>query len=171
MRRRGVVFSLAFSLMCMVCTAASALAGDVFDVPCTRYGVPKTLVMAIAQQESSLHPWAVNVAGKDFMPATREEALAIIRAAEARRLSHDVGLMQVNNWWLQKLGISAETALEPNNNAMLGVWILAREFRRHGYGWKAVGAYHSPTPERQQRYALLVARRYEKLLQKEKDVR
>lgn len=134
-----------------------------FDAPCARYKVPKVLVLAIAQTESSLKPWMVNVAGKDFRAKSREEALRIIYEARARGLSHDVGLMQVNSWWLKYLGISPETALEPHNNAMLGVWILAQEIQRHGLNWKAVGAYHSPTPRRQASYARSVYKRYLKL--------
>ena len=78
-------------------------------------------------------------------------------------LSHDIGLMQINNWWLKHLRISPEVALEPRNNAMLGVWILANEIRRHGYNWTAVGAYHSPTPARQRMYAQVVARKYKNI--------
>ena len=46
-----------------------------------------------------------------------------------------------------------KTALVLANNVTLGVYILALEIRRHGYNWKAVGAYHSPTPARQMAYA------------------
>ncbi len=134
---------------------------DIFDAPCRRFGVPKRLVIAIAKTESSLKPWVVNVAGKDHYPKTKQEALHIIHDAKARGLSHDIGIMQINNWWLKKLHISSETALEPINNITLGVWILAQEIRRHGYNWKAVGAYHSPTLWRQQAYAKRVARYYQ----------
>lgn len=136
---------------------------DLFDEACARFNVPKNLVLAIAKTESDLEPWVVNVAGKDFRAKSREQALAIIHAAKARGLSHDIGIMQINDWWLRHLGIPPETALEPRNNALLGVWILAKEIRRHGFSWRAVGAYHSPTPWRQQQYALRVSRHYQKL--------
>lgn len=143
-----------------LCTATELT--DIFDAPCQQYGVPKRLVIAIAKTESSLKPWVVNVAGKDHYPKTKQEALHIIHDAKARGLSHDIGIMQINNYWLKKLNISPETALEPKNNATLGVWILAQEIRRHGYNWTAVGAYHSPTPWRQQAYVQKVARNYMK---------
>jgi len=136
---------------------------DVFDAPCSRYRVPKPLVLAIAKTESGLDPWCVNVAGKDYRPGSRDGALAIIRQARARGLSHDIGLMQINSWWLKHLNISPEAALEPRNNATLGVWILAKEIQRHGYNWKAVGAYHSPTPARQRMYAQVVSQKYRTL--------
>lgn len=153
----------ALTVIFLLTSVPPAHAADVFDAACARYGVPKSLVLAIAQTESSLSPWTVNIAGKSFHPRSREEALQLIHAAKARRLSHDIGLMQINNWWLDRLGISPETALEPENNVMLGVWILAGEIRRHGYNWKAVGAYHSPTPARQAHYAYAVHKRYAKL--------
>lgn len=149
-----------FLVLLLVPTIAHA---DVFDAPCSRYGVPKPLVLAIAKTESGLDPWCVNVAGKDYRPGSRDGALAIIRQARARGLSHDIGLMQINNWWLKHLNISPEAALEPKNNATLGVWILAKEIQRHGYNWKAVGAYHSPTPARQKMYAQVVSQKYRTL--------
>lgn len=149
-----------FLVLLLVPTIAHA---DVFDAPCSRYRVPKPLVLAIAKTESGLDPWCVNVAGKDYRPGSRDGALAIIRQARARGLSHDIGLMQINSWWLKHLGISPEAALEPRNNATLGVWILAKEIQRHGYNWKAVGAYHSPTPARQKMYAQVVFQKYRNL--------
>ena len=152
-----ILFLLAFLFL-----TAPALA-DVFDAPCSRYRVPKRLVLAIAKTESGLDPWCVNIAGKTYRPGSRAGALAIIRQARARGLSHDIGLMQINNWWLKHLNISPEIALEPRNNATLGVWILANEIRRHGYTRTAVGAYHSPTPARQRMYAQVVARKYKNI--------
>lgn len=145
LRPRGVNMKLILFLLAFLFLTAPALA-DVFDAPCSRYRVPKRLVLAIAKTESGLDPWVVNIAGKTYRPGSRAGALAIIRQARARGLSHDIGLMQINNWWLKHLNISPEIALEPRNNAALGVWILAREIQRHGYNWTAVGAYHSPTP-------------------------
>ena len=152
-----------FFLFLVLLLAPTIAHADVFDAPCSRYRVPKPLVLAIAKTESGLDPWCVNVAGKDYRPGSRAGALAIIRQARARGLSHDIGLMQINSWWLKHLNISPEAALEPRNNATLGVWILAKEIQRHGYNWKAVGAYHSPTPARQKMYAQVVSKKYRPL--------
>ncbi len=77
------------------------------------------------------------------------------KAEEARAggRSFDVGLMQVNNWWLKKYDISLEAALDPAANVYFGAWILKEELRRHGSLRAAVGAYHSPTAFRANRYA------------------
>ena len=68
-----ILFLLAFLFL-----TAPALA-DVFDAPCSRYRVPKRLVLAIAKTESGLDPWCVNIAGKTYRPGSRAGALAIIR--------------------------------------------------------------------------------------------
>ena len=114
---------------------------------------PAWLVEAIARQESSLNPLAVNVAGKDYYPNTRQEAEAIIAAAQASGKSFDVGLMQINRWWMKRHNIPPASLLDPEVNRTWGVWILEQEIARHGFNWRAVGKYHSPDEERGRRYA------------------
>lgn len=144
--------------------SSAAAHADILDAPCEKYGVPKALVVAIARQESRGHPWAVNIGGKSYFPSSREEALALISRQGTGR-SYDLGLMQVNSQWLRRLNISPTVALEPVNNVYLGVWILAHEVRRYGLNWRAVGAYHSPSPARQLRYARAVAKHYAQITQ------
>ena len=130
-----------------------------FIQPCEDYDVPLALALAIARQESGTRPWVINVAGKDFSPKSPEEALAI--AAEAKRAgkSFDVGIMQVNSYWLKKYRIDLREILDPQKNIAMGVWILAREIKRYGLTWQAIGAYHTPlarNPDRAKRYAATV---------------
>lgn len=121
---------------------------------------PPTLLEAIARQESGLNPLAVNVAGTSHRPATRQEAERIIRQALAEGKSFDVGLMQVNSWWMRLYGIDPASLLDPTVNKAWGRWILEQEIARHGLTWKAVGKYHSPDQERGRRYAWRVYRHY-----------
>ena len=123
-------------------------------------GPPSRLVEAIARQESGLNPLAVNVAGKSYYPTTRAEAEAIIRQAQAAGKSFDVGLMQINSWWMERYGIPPASLLDPAVNRVWGEWILTQEIARHGLNWRAVGAYHSPDAERGRRYTWLVYRHY-----------
>lgn len=124
-----------------------------FEAPCRELGLPCPAAVAIAQVESGLHPWSLNIEGRGFKFQSREEALA--RAGEALALgrSFDVGLMQVNSWWLKRYGISLEAAFEPLANIYLGGWILKEEIERRKDLKAAVGAYHSPDPRRARRYA------------------
>jgi len=56
-----------------------ALAMAFFTSPVRAEDAPPCLLKAIARQESGKNPLAVNVAGEDFAPASREEAMKIIR--------------------------------------------------------------------------------------------
>ena len=115
--------------------------------------IPARLVESVARQESSLNPWAVNVAGRDFYPVSREEAEHIITAAERAGASYDVGLMQINRLWIRRYGISPASLLNPDINKKWGTWILAQEIARHGYNWRQI-----PFTGRRTRQALCVAR-------------
>lgn len=132
--------------------------------PITRYsvhwGIDPALTRAIARQESGLKPWVVNVAGQDYRPKTRQEAEEVIAWAWATGKSFDVGLMQINSWWMRRHKINPLELLDEETNISWGTRILAQEVARHGYDWPAVGKYHSPNRERGQKYAWRVYRHW-----------
>jgi soluble lytic murein transglycosylase-like protein len=115
---------------------------------CTRWSVPPKLVKAIARQESGWNPWAINVAGKGYMPASRGEALGVAMPAWRQRQSFDVGLMQINSYWLRRLGLTPEYVIEPRRNIVIGTWILAKCLEQYGLTWRAVAAYHTGDPDK-----------------------
>ncbi len=138
-----------------------------FDAPCARYQVPKVLALAIARQESGCHPWILNISGRDVRPGSKEEALRYAQWAMRVGRSFDVGIMQVNSYWIRKHGWPLEQVLEPANNVKIGVWILAQEIHRHGLNWKAVAYYHTPlhkNPQRGRAYARAVVSHVKKIL-------
>ena len=141
-----------FMLAALLCLPTSALAAEP--------GPPAPLVEAIARQESGLNPLAVNVAGKSYYPATREEAERLIREAIAAGKSFDVGKMQINSWWMNRFGIDPVSLLDPDVNEAWGKRILAEEIARHGLNWQAVGKYHSPDSERGRQYAWRIYHHY-----------
>jgi soluble lytic murein transglycosylase-like protein len=127
--------------------------------------VPPSLALAVAKQESGLHPWAVNVAGRGYIFGTPEEASRLIDRAWGQGDSFDTGLMQINSYWLRRYGLNPHMLLEPKKNAVMGVWILSREIERFGLTWRAVASYHTPVaknPERGKYYALAVIRKIKK---------
>lgn len=130
---------------------------DQFEAPALELGVPKFLAVAVAGVESGLRPWVLNIEGQPFRFDSKEKALEkALEAWEAGR-SFDVGIMQVNCWWLRRYDISLEAALDPLANIYFGSWILKQEIDRHGGDLRAaVGAYHSPTPDRANHYADMV---------------
>lgn len=135
---------------------------NLFDGPCERYGVPKPLALAIAGQESGGRPWVMNIAGRPILHASKEEALAMARAALAAGLSFDIGLMQINAQWLRRYHLPLELVFEPRGNVQVGVWILAQAIKRYGLTWEAVATYHTPlerNPERGRAYAAAVLAR------------
>lgn len=80
--------------------------------------------------------------------------------------SHDLGPLQVNSWWVDK--IANITRRSPKtvrwwlaNDACFNVsaarWIFLTGLASTGEYWKAIGAYHSPTAWRQKRYAASVS--------------
>jgi soluble lytic murein transglycosylase-like protein len=137
--------------------SAVTVSDKIFDAPCRTLGIPKALAMAIAKVESNFRPWILNIEGQSFLFDSREEALNKAREAREAGRSFDTGLMQVNDWWLRKYRIPLEAAIDPLTNIYIGGWILKQELARHGGNVPAaVGAYHSPTPARANRYAKLV---------------
>ena len=128
------------------------------------FGIPGLLLKAIAMQESDLHPLAINIAGKDYWPQNEEKALKLIRYAQRTHRNFDVGLMQINRWWLQKWALDPEVLLNPIDNVFCGAHILAGEIDRGGRTWKAIGHYHSHTPERAMNYAARIRKHVSRLL-------
>lgn len=149
------------SLIILCCTPARAEVVEtdlpptqnLFDAPSLELNIPKPVAIAIATVESGLKPWALNIEGRPFRFDSKEKALEKAEEAWEAGRSFDVGLMQVNKWWLQRYGVSLEAALDPVANVYFGSWILKQEMARHGDLKAAIGAYHSPTPTRASQYA------------------
>lgn len=108
-----------------------------------RYKVHPYLIWSIAKTESSFRPGAV------------------ARNADG---SEDVGIMQVNSWWLERrksehqpkrlgdYGVTRTQLLDACTNIHAGTWVLAQNMKLYGNTWKAVGAYNAVTPWKQARY-------------------
>jgi soluble lytic murein transglycosylase-like protein len=118
------------ALVLMAATCAQEAMADLdlcFAEAASRYNVSDELLYAIAAQESRLDPDAVGLNTDG---------------------SRDIGIMQINSWWLPKLadfGIDERHLKEPCTNISVGAWILAGNITRYGYTWDAVGAYNAGT--------------------------
>lgn len=105
-----------------------------------RYGISSELLYAIARTESGLDPRAVGT---------------------NRNGSRDIGLMQINSWWLPvlaKFGIGESELFDPCTSIHVGAWILAQNVSRYGYTWEAVGAYNASSPQLRAAYVARVRR-------------
>jgi soluble lytic murein transglycosylase-like protein len=116
---------------------------DCFNRAGEMYGVSPNLLSAIALTESSYNQTAHNVNSDG---------------------SEDLGLMQINSWWLSALApyhIGRERLLSDGClNIHVGAWILKQEIQRLGPTWRAVGAYNAKSPDKARRYAAQVYRAY-----------
>jgi soluble lytic murein transglycosylase-like protein len=137
-----------------------------FQQAAERHAIPVELLIAVAQTESGLKQYAMNRAGVSIVPQSREEATAILQRIAAQRPTFDVGIMQVNRWWFEKYGEPYDKGFDLCFNVDFGARILAKAIKDHGFTWKAVGAYHSPTGWRQDAYARSIFKRLAVLLEK-----
>lgn len=125
------------------------------EVAARHYLLPSALLRAIRSQEGgSSGAWRMNADG-----------------------SVDYGVMQINSRWLPQLAREGYTASVLTYDACAciaaGAWILARALAdRSAWNradadarayWRAVGDYHSHTPQRNRRYAEQVWTRYLRL--------
>ncbi|MDE2514790.1 MAG: murein transglycosylase [Rhodospirillales bacterium] len=133
------------------CTQAIAVAERDF-------GIPHDLLAAIGMVETGRPdprtgqmapwPWSVDIGGQGAFYATREEAIAAVRAAQARGIrSIDVGCLQVNLLHHPAAFPNLQTAFDPMANAAYAARFLNRLFAATGAWPKAAGMYHSATPE------------------------
>ena len=110
-----------------------------FKAASIRYQVSEELLRAIALVESSGNPSAIN----------------------KNKASEDIGLMQINSWWLPKLKqykINRDLLFRPCTSIMVGAWILSGNIKRLGYNWQAVGEYNSQSPAQQAIYTQKIYR-------------
>jgi type IV secretion system protein VirB1 len=94
--------------------------------------VASTTAAALVQVESSFNPYAVGVVGAKLsrQPRTAAEARAAVALLETEGRNYSVGLAQINrkNW--ARLGLNAETAMEPCANLRAMQSILQECFGR-----------------------------------------
>jgi len=97
------------------------------------YGISPMLLESIAKTESSLNPKAIN---------------------KNQNGSIDIGLMQINSFWLKTLKLDAEKLISnPCYNTMTGAKILKQCIERYGYTWAAVGCYNAVSEPKRVRYS------------------
>lgn len=146
-----------FWVLCQpICGAAETVQDAHFTAAASAFNVPPEWTKAIAEVESGGNAFALNIAGKSCQFATKEQALQAAKKAQEAGLSFDSGVMQVNSWWLEKLGLPVSAALDPEANIYLGSWILRQEIEQVGQNWSAVGRYHSPDSVRANEYVEMV---------------
>jgi hypothetical protein len=121
-------------------------------------GIPPHLLAAIAHVESgrrdpqtgTVHPWpwTANAEGQGFYYETKTEAVAAVRAMQARGIqSIDVGCGQINLMHHPNAFPNLDAAFDPVANAGYAARFLKELFAQSGDWNKATAMYHSATPD------------------------
>ena len=129
---------IALLLLALRTAAASA---DCLDDAAVYHHVSPALARAMAMQESSMNPAAVNTNANG---------------------SRDIGLLGINTMHLPELakyGITEQSLFDRCINAYVGMWIAAQNFARYGYTASGLGAYNAASPEKRLEYARRVLAR------------
>jgi hypothetical protein len=134
-------------------------------------GIPAHLLAAIARVESgrrdpvsgAMHPWpwSANAEGQGFFYDTKAQAVAAVRAMQARGIrSIDVGCAQINLMHHPNAFPNLELAFDPVTNTRYAAQFLKELFGQTGDWTRATAMYHSATPgigaEYQQRVAAIL---------------
>ncbi len=152
--------------------ASSNLCVQEFSAAERQYGIPKHLLMAIANTESGRFnpqvgkvvpwPWTLNVEGQGAYFENMHDAMtAVKRARQSGKDSIDVGCMQISLKHHPDAFATLLDALNPAENVT-----YAAKFLRQNYddlkSWpEAIAAYHSRTPSRGNPYYAMVRQRWQ----------
>lgn len=126
-------------------------------------GIPNQLLAAVARAESGrwdktasasfAWPWTVTAEGKGQFFASKDEAIDYVKRLQQRGVRNiDVGCMQINLMHHPDAFADLEEALDPNANVAYATDFLKELFEQSRSWVKAVGNYHSATPEFHMRY-------------------
>lgn len=92
--------------------------------------VSSNTMMAVLQHESAGNPWAlgVNDSRRFQKPISYESAVAEAKRLIANGASVDMGLMQINNRTMVRLGLTVEQTFDPCTNIYAGGIVLTRNY-------------------------------------------
>lgn len=136
-------------LLNLASAAAQNPSESPYVIAAHRAGVPLELLVAVVGAESSYHPWALNIKGREVYCQSRREAQHLLATSD----NVDIGLMQIN-WlfWGPRLKVRKEDLLDPTTNLIYGAGILKECLKREGSIWRRIGNYHSSKAKEQAHY-------------------
>ncbi|WP_414900362.1 lytic transglycosylase domain-containing protein [Rhizobium cremeum] len=113
-----------------------------------RYGIPEGILYSVGLTETgrkgSLSPYALNIEGKAYFPASLQEAYNMF--ADARRRGAkliDIGCMQINYHYHSEEFSSVEEMFDPASNVAYAARFLRNLQDRHETWTMAVARYHA----------------------------
>jgi hypothetical protein len=106
-------------------------------------------------------PWTINAEGEGQFFETRDDAIAAVKALQARGVqSVDVGCNQVNLMYHPQAFASLEEAFDPRSNSAYAARFLNALYAESKDWQHAIAAYHSETPALGDAYRVLVMARW-----------
>lgn len=152
------------TLLLLASTAQGAdLCDDAAQIAAKLTGAPLGIMRAIMAQESSGHPWILNIDGESRRFAGADGALQAAAAAlKAGARNVDVGCFQISTRHHRAGFRGLNEMLSPLRNALYaGLFLM--DLRHVKGDWpQAVACYHSCEPSRGARYLKAVAGRLER---------
>ncbi len=156
---RGILkeFTAIFLLFMVIVSPLPSFAEDLqqlIDKTEEDYAIPKGLLSAIANVESGLKPYALNISGKTVVAKSKEEAVEIVRLYKDNGVTNiDLGIAQINLHYHGKNFGSISEMLEPKHNIEYAAKFLSKLYNQYGSWNKAVRHYHSARPEHHLKYS------------------
>ena len=98
-----------------------------FYATCGPWVHPDTLAAVIAV-ESGGRPWAIGTPHGAYYASTQRDAVIYLARALRSERSVDIGLMQINSQWIERLHLKPSQLLDPCFNVRVGAAILATNF-------------------------------------------
>ena len=130
-----------------------------------KHGVPLGILYAVGLTETgykkSLHPFALNIAGKSLFPKTENEAMQKFHEARRRGVKLiDLGCMQINHFYHSSKFKSVRQMLDPQKNVEYAALFLKALYKREGSWTLAAARYHAGPNNltAQKRYVCIVIR-------------
>ena len=136
--RAGARWLLAWWCAVVCAFATSAAHADCLTEAAVQHRVNPHVLRAILWHESRFNPKARN---------------------HNTNGTRDIGMAQINSTHLPLLaryGVGEAALYQPCTSIAVAAWLLGGHMARHGNTWFAVGAYHSLTPQHNQRYATTI---------------
>jgi soluble lytic murein transglycosylase-like protein len=130
----------------------------------SKFDIPNKLLEAVAINETgryhknlNIHvpwPWSVNFLGKSYYFDSKYEAVFFVRQILNKGIRNvDVGCMQVNLHHHGSAFRSVNDAFDPQKNIAYAAHLIKKYYISDSDWIKAVGKYHSHTPEKSTPYA------------------
>lgn len=134
-----------------------------FYAACGPWVHPDTIAAVVAV-ESGSRPWTIGTPHGAYYATSEGQAAEYLAHAMRTEVSVDIGLMQINSQWIERLQIAPESLLDPCTNVRVGAAILSVDFVAAAHPGRtrlqtliaALSMYHSGTPNAAMGYAIKV---------------